>query len=661
MRGKEAFGTFTENLPKTRKILSVLCKFILTTETSALICLGDKSGSSAITVLSHDSSMYIFDSHSRDGSGMPSANGIAVLMQFDDIQSTVSFICELADCLAARLFHWTFWHSVSSRDCDCNTSFGQTVAPIGMLSEEEIMNLYFELQPTVSQKSDRKNYYQSHKQKARQSETAEQTSRRRHSDKLHKKASRADETPQQTKHRQQMNKTNMSQTRLAKKLKVETVDDAMKNFKAECKKQPVYICTSCHRLLWCKGVQKFSIHKYNKIKPEITQLVLDEKYRISSIDGFMYICHTCHGALKLGRIPSQSKANRMTLDEIPHELKDLNTLELHIICKRILFMKLVKLPRGKQKGIRGAAVNVPADLGPACNLLPRLPADAHIVSLKLKRKLEYKQAYLHDTIHPEKVITALHHLKNNNPLYGNIEINEDWIRGWRDADSDLYSGVFVDEVDNCDDTTVDNINDSDSDSNERECDTAKKNISDEIEKEDMIAIEENCKLRDLPYDTCLQNELPEEANQVFSIAPGEGNKPIPLLTDTLFEELANPDKFPYGKGGFADAERDTKLTLRKYVNARLLDQDGHFAKDIEYIFAMQYAVEHKQVRDCISVALRQTRGRQQVSRNLYAGMLKNPQHLQNLFKKDRAYTFLKNIRGSPPYWQKMFYELLAMI
>ena len=257
---------------------------------------------------------------------------------------------------------------------------------------------------------------------------------------------------------------------MAKKLKVKTIDDAMTNFKAECKKQPVYICTSCHRLLWQKGVQKFSIDKYNKIKPEITQLVLDEKYRISSIDGCTYICHTCHGALKLGRIPAQSKANRMTLDEIPDELKDLNTLELHIICKRILFMKLVKLPRGKQKGIRGAAVNVPADLGPACNLLPRLPADAHIVSLKLKRKLEYK-----------------HHLKNNNPLYGDIKINEDWIRGWRDADSDMYNGVFVDEVDNecsvggdtersfmekqmphinSDDSVVDNINDSDSDSNE---------------------------------------------------------------------------------------------------------------------------------------------------------------------------------------------------
>ena len=98
--------------------------------------------------------------------------------------------------------------------------------------------------------------------------------------------------------------------------------------------------------------------------------------------------------------------------------------------------------------------------------------------------------------------------------------------------------------------------------------------------------------------------------------------------------MANPDKIPYGNGGFADSERDTKLTLRKYVNACLLDQDGCFAKDIEYIFAMQYAVEHKQVRDCISVALRQTRGCQQVGRNLDVGILKNPQHLQNLFKKD---------------------------
>ena len=76
---------------------------------------------------------------------------------------------------------------------------------------------------------------------------------------------------------------------------------------------------------------------------------------------------------------------------------------------------------------------------------------------------------------------------------------------------------------------------------------------------------------------------------------------------------------------------------------------------------MQYAVERKQVRNCIGIALRQTRGRQQFGNNLHAGMLKSPQHIQNLFKRDRAYSFLKSIRGSPPYWHKMFYEVLAMI
>ena len=181
----------------------------------------------------------------------------------------------------------------------------------------------------------------------------------------------------------------------------------MNNFRSEVKKQPVHICTSCHRLLSRKGVQKFSIEKYNKVRPQIIQLVLDDKYRLSSIDGSTYICHSCHRTLKLGKIPVQSKANRMALEEIPDELKGLNNLELHIICKRILFMKLVKLPRGKQKGIKGAAVNVPADLGPACNLLPRLPPDAHIVSLKLKRKLEYRSGTVNSKSFVSKVLLRI--------------------------------------------------------------------------------------------------------------------------------------------------------------------------------------------------------------------------------------------------------------
>ena len=65
----------------------------------------------------------------------------------------------------------------------------------------------------------------------------------------------------------------------------------------------------------------------------------------------------------------------------------------------------------------------------------------------MKRKLEYKQAYLHDTIRPEKVIAALQYLKNNNPEYTDININENWIKTWQEVDPDLYDGIFETEED----------------------------------------------------------------------------------------------------------------------------------------------------------------------------------------------------------------------
>ena len=40
-----------------------------------------------------------------------------------------------------------------------------------------------------------------------------------------------------------------------------------------------------------------------------------------------------------------------------------------------------------------------------------------------------------------------------------------------------------------------------------------------------------------------------------------------------------------------------KSTYRKYFNARLLDIDGRFAKDLDYLFLAQYNTEAKQVLD----------------------------------------------------------------
>ena len=72
------------------------------------------------------------------------------------------------------------------------------------------------------------------------------------------------------------------------------------------------------------------------------------------------------------------------------------------------------------------------------------------------------------------------------------------------------------------------------------------------------------------------------ADSIFSVAPGEGHKPIGILTDEHFEEMCNPTKYPRGKFGLM-SNRKVKLTVCKYFNQRLLDADGRFAKDVEYL------------------------------------------------------------------------------
>ena len=99
------------------------------------------------------------------------------------------------------------------------------------------------------------------------------------------------------------------------------------------------------------------------------------------------------------------------------------------------------------------------------------------------------------------------------------------------------------------------------------------------------------------------------------------------------------------------------LTDRKYFNQRLLDVDGRFARDLDYLFVAQFIVESKQVlHNGNNFAWRIKSLRQ-----FTAAQAKDQAFLSQFVRSDKAYTFMKNIRGSPPYYQRTFYDLLAMI
>ena len=250
---------------------------------------------------------------------------------------------------------------------------------------------------------------------------------------------------------------------------------------------------------------------------------------------------------------------------------------------------------------------------------------------------------------PDIVINALNWLKINSPLYFDITVNIKNI-----------------------DTNLTELQEQPSSINDAELpafsnESCEKNaIDDENEEERDDPLNE---FRTPTTETCLQSVLPDypitkeqntnansSGNEVFNIAPGENKHPVSFMTDKHCEELAFPVLFPKGRFG-CTVERAVNLSPTKYFNARLLHYSGKFAMNPEYLFFGQFIIEQKKVSDSINIALTKVHGQPVTASHLRS----NLQSLQQLICQDQAYLFLRQIPGTPPYWQKFMYEVVAMV
>ena len=150
-------------------------------------------------------------------------------------------------------------------------------------------------------------------------------------------------------------------------------------------------------------------------------------------------------------------------------------------------------------------------------------------------------------------------------------------------------------------------------------------------------------------------------NYIFQYAPGENNIPKYVLLVNDFEVLAFPDLFPYGSCGYNSRERSVKLPVCKYFQQRLLNVDVRFAQNIEYLFCAQHIIDLTHIQSEANLAVRLSRGRTLGHSKITAGLLRNPQVVQQLVRNQQAYKFLRNIRGSPPYWQHELHDVHAML
>ena len=302
----------------------------------------------------------------------------------------------------------------------------------------------------------------------------------------------------------------------------------------------------------------------------------------------------------------------------------MNTLEQHLIALHIPFMKVMMLPKGGQQNIHGPVVCVPSNLKKTTSL-PLNANENLLLRVKLKRRLSYKGYYEYQFVNPSHIKAALNYLKENNQWYKNVEIKSRWEEEY---DPSLFS-------------------------------------QSEVENEELIEqpVDVN---QEVITDTCLQPvDIAQEVldhyfDDVYNIAPGEGQNPVRILQEEGNEAKTFPHLFPTGKFSWNE-RRDVKISLSRYFNNRLMNADNRFARDTNYIFFCQYLSELKQVIDKTQISIRKSLSKFDGKTPVTAEMLQNPEILSKLLKNDEAMRFMAPIRGTPAYWSLTQKDLFAML
>ena len=179
-----------------------------------------------------------------------------------------------------------------------------------------------------------------------------------------------------------------------------TIEESIKRFHSDIAIGPLYVCSCCHQTWFRKSV---SMLKNTHISAESKRLHCTD---FTSVGNEEWICHTCLSALEEGKPPKLSVANGMKWPDKPPEL-NLHQLEERLIALRIPFMQIRELPRGGQFSLKGNVINVPVDIQPTINCLPRPMDENFTVAIQLKKKLSYKKVDFKENVRPLKSFDCL--------------------------------------------------------------------------------------------------------------------------------------------------------------------------------------------------------------------------------------------------------------
>ena len=132
-----------------------------------------------------------------------------------------------------------------------------------------------------------------------------------------------------------------------------------------------------------------------------------------------YVCSRCFKDKKSPR--KFSLENSMIPSSIPDELQNLIHVEKMLITRALPIMQVYIKPGGQSGYLGDCITNLPQNLKELAKALPRYPKDLAIIIVKVKGK---DNKFNDVTVRKQKVHNALLWLKNNNPHYSEVLIND---------------------------------------------------------------------------------------------------------------------------------------------------------------------------------------------------------------------------------------------
>ncbi len=443
-------------------------------------------------------------------------------------------------------------------------------------------------------------------------------------------------TDKNTKKRGNLNAQDKSDVPQRKRQRL-TCDALIESFHNSIECGPEYICTCCDQLWYRSSVQLCKSSKYDLCSQNIKKLCITN---VKSVDNNEWICNSCHSNLLVGKLPKFSKANNMGFPKKP-EILNLTSLEERMISPRIPFMQLRELPRGGQLSIHGNVVNVPADVTLTVNSLPRPIDELQTIPIKLKRRLAYKHHYLMENIRPLKVLKAAQYLVETSQLFRDegIEIDISYLNTYNQYSEESQTLQL-------------HNNEKQTEELEQHCEE----LEQHCEESDIWSEVEERPVGVM--DTLLvEPDVTQDYDHILSFAPGEGNKPLGLFVDNNSEYLSFPTIF-CGEKRCDNQQRRVPVQYSTICKWELHSQDRRVAESVPNIFYKLKKLQIKRIQDSAGISVRKckTKGKKYTAQDF-----KTEEHVNKIIHLDEGYRVLRNLRGSPPYFEKCKKDLFAMI